>query len=147
MTQEVGFMRIWSVAGLTSDWLDLSEHQHPNCYLGPSQMTGVVVHTWANSSKNWFYQRRLKYLYCIKFSLVCQMPKTRNRLRVAFESGKGGKAKMVKWCWKKWNEPILMHIYNKQCEIMQKNRLKSSNGQIHCFCKGNQLRGAKNLEN
>ena len=28
-----------------------------------------------------------------------------------------------------------------------KNQWKGSNGQIHCFCKGNQLRGAKNLEN
>ena len=29
---------------LVSDWLDLSGHQHPNCYLGPGQMTGVVPH-------------------------------------------------------------------------------------------------------
>ena len=42
---------------------------------------------------------------------------------------------------------ILMHIYHKQCEIIQKIRWKSSNGQIHCFCKGNQLHSAKNLEN
>ena len=38
-------MGVWSVArsleGIMSDWLDLSEHQHPNCYLGLSQMTGV----------------------------------------------------------------------------------------------------------
>ena len=27
--------------------------------------------------------------------------KTRNWLRVAFESGKGVKVKVVKWCWKK----------------------------------------------
>ena len=40
----VGFMGVWSVArsleGIMSDWLDLSEHQHPNCYLGFSQMIG-----------------------------------------------------------------------------------------------------------
>ena len=41
----VGFMGVWSVVrsleGIMSDWLDLSEHQHPNCYLGLGQMTGV----------------------------------------------------------------------------------------------------------
>ena len=62
--------------------------------------------------------------------------KTRNQLRVAIECHKGVKVKVVKWCWKKWNGPILMHIYAKQCEIMQKNQWKGSNGQIHCFCKG-----------
>ena len=41
----------------------------------------------------------------------------------------------------------IIHIYAKQCEIMQKNWWKSSNGQIHCFTRGNQLRGAKNMEN
>ena len=61
---------------------------------------------------------------------------TRNQLRVAIECHKGVKVKVVKWCWKKWNGPILMHIYAKQCEIMQKNQWKGSNGQIHCFCKG-----------
>ena len=41
--QEVSFMDVWSVGGdLMSDWLDLSGHQHPNCYLGPGQMTGLV---------------------------------------------------------------------------------------------------------
>ena len=36
-------MDVWSVGeDLMSDWLDLSGHQHPNCYLGPGQMTGLV---------------------------------------------------------------------------------------------------------
>ena len=34
------------------------------------------------------------------------------------------KVKVVKWCWKNWNGPILMHIYAKQCEIMQKKSMK-----------------------
>ena len=56
------------------------------------------------------------------------------------------------WKWpesgcNRWNMVNLIHIYAKQCEIMQKNWWKSSNGQIHCFTRGNQLRGAKNMEN
>ena len=47
-------------------------------------------------------------------------PMTHNQLRVAIECRKGVKVKVVKWCWKKWSGPILMHIYAKQCEIMQK---------------------------
>ena len=43
------------------------------------------------------------------------------------------KVKVVKWGWKKWNEHDLMHIYHKQCEIIQKIEWNSSNGQIHCF--------------
>ena len=73
--------------------------------------------------------------------------KTHNQLRVAIECHKGVKVKVVKWWWKKWNGPILMHIYAKQCEIMQKNRWKKSNGQIQNFARGSQLRGAKNMEN
>ena len=46
------------------------------------------------------------------------------------------KLKVVKWGFKKWNQHILMYIYAKQCEILQKNRWKSSNGQNHCFCNG-----------
>ena len=41
-------------------------------------------------------------------------------MRVAIESGKGTKVKVVKLCWNKWNGPFLMHIYDKQCGIMQK---------------------------
>ena len=36
------------------------------------------------------------------------------------------KVKVVKWCWKKWKWPILMHIYDKQCEIMQKKSMEES---------------------
>ena len=45
--------------------------------------------------------------------------KTRNKMRVATESGKGMKVKVVKLCWNKCNGPFLMHIYDKQCGIMQ----------------------------
>ena len=31
------------------------------------------------------------------------------------------KVKVVKWCQKKWNGPILMYIYHIQCEIIQKD--------------------------
>ena len=61
---------------------------------------------------------------------------TKNRLMVAFDSNKGPNLKVVKWCWKGWNGPILMHIYDKQCEIIQKNQWKNSNFQIQCFYKG-----------
>ena len=43
------------------------------------------------------------------------------------------KVKVVKWGWKKWNKHDMMHIYHKQCEIIQKIEWNSSNGQIHCF--------------
>ena len=72
---------------------------------------------------------------------------TRSRLMSWFQSRKWVKVKVVKLCFKKWNGHILMHIYHIQCEFIQKNQWKGSNGQIHCFCKGNQLRGAKKLEN
>ena len=62
--------------------------------------------------------------------------RTKNRLMVAVDSNKGPNLKVVKWCWKGWNGPILMHIYDKQCEIIQKNQWKNSNFQIQCFCKG-----------
>ena len=62
--------------------------------------------------------------------------KTRNKMRVAIESGKGMKVKVVKLCWNKWNGPFLMHIYDKQCGIMQKNQWKGPNFQIQCFYNG-----------
>ena len=43
------------------------------------------------------------------------------------------KVKVVKWGKKKWNEHDLMHIYHKQCEIIQKIEWNSSNDQIHYF--------------
>ena len=39
---------------------------------------------------------------------------TASQLNPSFECGEGMKVKVVKWCWKKWNWPILMHIYDKQ---------------------------------
>ena len=79
--------------------------------------------------------------------IMHKFSKTRSRLMSWFQSRKWVKVKVVKLCFKKWNGHILMHIYHKQCEIIQKIRWKSSNGQFHCFCKGNQLRSAKYLEN
>ena len=45
------------------------------------------------------------------------------------------KMKVVKWCWNKWNGHILVHIYHKQCEFIQKIRWKGSNGQLQWFNK------------
>ena len=52
-----------------------------------------------------------------------------------FEFQSWMKVKVVKWCRKKkkWNEHNLMHIYHKQCEIMQKNQWNSSNGKLYWF--------------
>ena len=52
-----------------------------------------------------------------------------------FEFQSWMKVKVVKWCRKKkkWNEHNLMHIYHKQCEIMQKNQWNSSNGKHYWF--------------
>jgi len=40
-----------------------------------------------------------------------------------------------------------MHIYAKQCEIMQKINEKAQTAKFTVFARGSQLRGAKNLEN
>ena len=45
---------------------------------------------------------------------------------------------LIFWKWSngvknKWNGHILVYIYHKQCEIMQKIQWKSSNGQFQCF--------------
>ena len=58
---------------------------------------------------------------------------TQSRLMSWYEYWKWVKVKVVKWCQKKWNEHNLMYICHKQCEIMQKIRRISSNGQFHCF--------------
>ena len=73
--------------------------------------------------------------------------RTQCKMEVRIWSGKTHISKWPKSGWNWWNMINIVHIYAKQCEIMQKNQWKGSNGQIHCFCKGNQLRGAKNLEN
>ena len=39
-----------------------------------------------------------------------------------------------------------MHIYDKQCEIMQKNQWKSPNIQIQCFYNGTVLKTPKNTK-
>ena len=61
------------------------------------------------------------------------MDMTRSQFNHSYESGKWIKVKVAKCCWKKWNGPFLMHIYDKQCEIMQKNQWKGPNFQIQCF--------------
>ena len=43
---------------------------------------------------------------------------------------------------KKWNGPIVMHIYDKQCEIMQNKKIISPKFQM-----GRQDLFAKNIEN
>ena len=45
------------------------------------------------------------------FRTDLKVDRTRNRMRVAIESGKGMKVKVLKLCWNKWNGPFLMHIY------------------------------------
>ena len=50
----------------------------------------------------------------------------------ANESKKWMKVKVVKWFWKKSNGPMLMHIYDKQCE----NQWKGPNFQVQCFYNG-----------
>ena len=72
---------------------------------------------------------------------------TASQLNPSYECGEGMKVKVVKWCWKKWNWPILMHIYDKQCEIMQKNQWKSPNIQIQCFYNGTVLKTPKKHKN
>ena len=67
----------------------------------------------------------------INFPQIYDM--TASQLNPSNECGEGMKVKVVIWGWKKWNWPILMHIYDKQCEIMQKNQWKSPNIQIQCF--------------
>ena len=78
---------------------------------------------------------------------LAQPGMTQCKMEVRIWSGKTHISKWPKSGWNWWNMINIVHIYAKQCEIMQKNQWKGSNGQIHCFCKGNQLRGAKNLEN
>ena len=51
------------------------------------------------------------------------------------QSQRWAEVKVVKWCWNKWNGHILVHIYHKQCEFIQKIRWKGSNGQLQWFNK------------
>ena len=60
---------------------------------------------------------------CVLFFLRFPL-RTKNRLMIAFDSNKGPNLKVVKWCWKGWNGPILMHIYDKQCEIIQQKSVE-----------------------
>jgi len=55
------------------------------------------------------------------------------------------KVKVVKWCQKRWNWPILMYIYHIQCEILQKIQWKGSNSQLQCFYNGRSLTDRSSL--
>ena len=71
--------------------------------------------------------------------------RTRSQINHSYESGKWMKVKVAKCCWKKWNGPFLMHIYDKQCEIMQKNQWKGPNFQTWCFYNGRSLTDRSSL--
>ena len=58
---------------------------------------------------------------------------TRSQFNHSYESGKWIKVKVAKCCWKKWNGPFLMHIYDKQCEIMQKNNRRAQTFRFSVF--------------
>ena len=70
---------------------------------------------------------------------------TTSQINPSYECGKWMKVKVAKWCWKKWNGPILMHIYDKQYEIMQKNQWKCPNFQTSCFYNGRSLTDRSSL--
>ena len=70
---------------------------------------------------------------------------TRSQINHSYESGGWMKVKVAKCCWKKWNGPFLMHIYDKQCEIMQKNQWKGPNFQTWCFYNGRSLTDRSSL--
>ena len=89
-------------------------------------------------TKSWFQ--------VLFFGFYAYIYMTASQLNPSFECGEGMKVKVVKWCWKKWNWPILMHIYDKQCEIMQKNQWKSPNIQIQCFYNGTVLKTPKKTQ-
>ena len=57
-------------------------------------------------------------------------------MRVAIESGKGMKVKVVKLCWNKWNGPFLCISMTNNVESCKKNQWKGSNFQIQCFYNG-----------
>ena len=71
--------------------------------------------------------------------------RTRSQINHSYESGRWMKVKVAKCCWKKWNGPFLMHIYDKQCEIMQKNQWKGPNFQTWCFYNGRSLTDRSSL--
>ena len=126
--------------------------------------TGYLSNPWINlyQHKIRYYDKSLVYLFCSAYwhsqtaiqpylmfvhrgsggKYQCMLPDilalgmTRNKMRVAIESGEGMKVKVVKLCWNKCNGPFLMHIYDKQCGIMQKNQWKCPNFQIQCFYNG-----------
>ena len=101
-----------SIAGKTSS-APLDEF-HLNVFfqLWPF-LCDVLNEIYSASSSSW-----IEFKDCV----ICLNIMTKNRLMVAFDSNKGPNLKVVKWCLKRWNGPILMHIYDKQCKIIQKSQ-------------------------
>ena len=71
--------------------------------------------------------------------------KTNSQIRDTLLCQSRAKLKVVKWCQKRWNWPILMYIYHKQCEIIQKIQWKGSNSQLQCFYNGRSLTDRSSL--
>ena len=60
---------------------------------------------------------------------------TASQIKPLYQCRKQMKVKVVKWCWKKWNGPILMRIHAKQCEIMQKINKKAQTAKFTVFAR------------
>merc|ERR1712020_875395 len=84
-------------------------------------------------------------IWPLSLSSISRTHMTRSQFNHSYESGKWMKVKVAKCCWKKCNGPFLMHIYYKQCEIMQKNQWKGPNFQIWCFYNGRSLSDRSSL--
>ena len=87
----------------------------------------------------------LMKMFVITVAMMMVLIMTTSQINPSYECGKWMKVKVAKWCWKKWNGPILMHIYDKQCEIMQKNQWKGPNFQTWCFYNGRSLSDRSSL--
>ena len=81
----------------------------------------------------------------MNFLVFLRLGMTASKKMSWYESAKHAFLKVVKWHWKKWKWPILMQIYVKQCEIMQKNQWKGPNFQIQCFYNGRSLTDRSSL--
>ena len=100
----------------------------------PSICSGTCPISWtAFSHLQAIHGHVGEYIWKCDTSVIHQKPRTAFQYNHSFGFQKPMKVKVVKWGWNKWNEHDLMHIYHKQCEIIQKIEWNSSNGQIHCF--------------
>ena len=122
------------LSNVSSKHLHKRMHNHTGC------ICLAFLHcVFSNESSNCLRRRMhshidcicLAFLHCVLSNVSSKhLQKTASQKNPSYECGEGMKLKVVKWCWKKWNWPILMHIYDKQCEIMQKNQWKIPNFQI-----------------